>query len=258
MQESLFQLITPLETDNYEDLVSGLATAAWPEFMLHDPVSDKLWSNLFTLFPEYQFALLDGSTGRAAAMGNSLALNWDGSPEELPEGGWDWAFQQAVADHAQGLQPRTQCAIQIAVHPDYRSRGLSSDMVKIMREIGQKKGFTRLIAPVRPNQKSQFPLIDIDDYITWKNADGLPFDAWLRVHAHAGAKIVKACHHAMEIRGTRAEWQTWTGLEFPGSGKYVLPGGLVPMTMDIKSDLGIYIEPNVWTVHELTGGKNQS
>ena len=258
MQDPRFQLITPLETQNYEDLVSGLATVAWPEFMLHDPVADELWSRLFTIFPEYQFALLDVSTNRVAAMGNSLALNWDGNPEDLPEGGWDWAFQQAVSDHNQGLQPRTQCAIQIAIHPDYRNQGLSAGMVKAMRDIGWQKGFTRLIAPVRPNQKSSYPLIDIDDYISWKTEEGLPFDAWLRVHARLGAKIVKACHHAMEIRGTRAEWETWTGLKFPGSGRYILPGGLVPMSMDTQSNQGVYIEPNVWTVHQLAGDKNLS
>lgn len=144
------------------------------------------------------------------------------------------------------------CAIQIAIHPDYRSRGLSAGMVEHMRQTGAGKGFKRLIAPVRPNQKSLYPLIDIDRYIDWKTSGGLPYDAWLRVHVRAGARLVKACRRAMEIRGSRAEWSEWTGLEFPGSGEYVLPGGLVPMTMDVESDEGIYIEPNVWTVHEMT------
>ena len=251
MPDTHFQLITPLDTPNYRELVSGMATATWPEFMLHDPVADELWDNLFTLFPEYQFAQFDIRSGRVAAMGNSLALNWDGDPRDLPDGGWDWAFQQAVSDQAHGLPARTQCAIQIAIHPDYRNLGLSSGMVQNMRAIGQKNGFKRLIAPVRPNQKSLYPLTDIDRYITWKTDDGLPFDAWLRVHARLGAKIVKACHQAMDIRGTHAEWETWTGLKFPESGEYVLAGGLVPLKMDVESDLGIYIEPNVWTAHEL-------
>jgi hypothetical protein len=55
----------------------------------------------------------------------------------------------------------------------------------------------------------------------------------------------------MEIHGTRNEWESWTGQKFPGSGEYTLPGGLVPMKMDVESDLGIYIEPNVWMVHYL-------
>lgn len=251
MHTPQFEKITPMETTSYEKLVTGLATASWPEFMLHDPVADRLWDDLFMRFPEYQFALVDTETGRTAAMANSLGLAWDGDPQELPETGWDWAFQKSVEDHAQGLRIKTQCAIQIAIHPDYRGMGLSSRIVQIMREIGQKKGFTRLIAPVRPNQKSLYPLISMADYITWQTGQGLPFDAWLRVHVRAGARIVKACQQAMDIRGTRAEWQAWTGLQFPQSGEYVIPGGLVPMKMDVESDLGIYIEPNVWVVHEL-------
>ena len=252
MLDKRFQFITPIDTPDYEELLKGLAAAAWPEFMLHDPVADQLWDNLFSIFPEYQFALFDASTGLVVAQANSLVLNWDGDPAELPEGGWDWVFRQGVSDHTNGLEPRIQCALQIAIHPQYRSQGLSSLMVSKMREIGQKMGFKRLIAPVRPNQKGLYPLIDIDHYITWKTEENLPFDPWLRVHARAGAQIIKACHHAMEIRGTRSEWETWTRLKFPGSGDYLLPGGLVPMKMNVEFDQGVYIEPNVWTVHNLT------
>ena len=120
-----------------------------------------------------------------------------------------------------------------------------------MRAIGQSKGFKYLVAPVRPNQKSKYPLISIDDYIKWTNDEGLPFDAWLRVHARVGARIIKPCHEAMTIRGTRAEWEEWTGMKFPQSGQYVIPGALNPMEMNIEKDEGIYIEPNVWMVHEI-------
>ena len=124
-------------------------------------------------------------------------------------------------------------------------------MVKAMGAIGKSKGFNNLVAPVRPNQKSKYPLTSIDDYITWKTDEGLPFDAWLRVHVRAGARIIKPCHQAMIIRGTRAEWEEWTGLKFPQSGGYVVPGALNPMEMDVEKDEGIYIEPNVWMVHEI-------
>jgi hypothetical protein len=104
---------------------------------------------------------------------------------------------------------------------------------------------------VRPNQKSDYPLIRIDDYITWITDEGLPFDAWLRVHVRAGARIIKPCHDAMKIIGARADWEKWTGLKFPQSGEYVIPGALNPMTMNIEKNEGLYIEPNVWMVHEV-------
>jgi hypothetical protein len=124
-------------------------------------------------------------------------------------------------------------------------------MVQAMRDIGQSRGFRYLVAPVRPNQKSNYPLISIDDYIRWTNEQGLPFDAWLRVHARAGAKIIKPCHEAMIMRGYCAEWEEWTGMKFPQSGTYFIPGALNPMEMNLEKDEGVYVEPNVWMVHEI-------
>jgi hypothetical protein len=120
-----------------------------------------------------------------------------------------------------------------------------------MRTIGQSKGFQHLVAPVRPNQKSSHPLISIDEYSRWTNEAGLPFDAWLRVHARLGARIIKPCHQAMTIHGTCAEWESWTGMKFPQSGQYVVPGALNPIEMNLEMDEGSYIEPNVWMAHEL-------
>ena len=251
MPDERFQLITPATRADYSALMNPLGPACWPEYMLHDLISNQYWGDLFSRFPEYQFGLLDTETGKAAAMGNSLPLHWDGDLADLPERGWDWAMEQSVADHQQGLQPRTQCAIQIAILPEYRSLGLSTRMLQVMRAIGVDKGFNRLIAPIRPNQKSQYPLISIDKYITWQTDAGLPFDAWLRVHVRLGARIIKPCHEAMTIRGTVAEWESWAGMKFPESGAYVVPGALTPVQVDVAADEVVYIEPNVWTVHNL-------
>lgn len=251
MNTSRFQIIFPNDLSDYRSRAGEIAEASWPEFMLHDPVSDEHWHELFDRFGDYQFALLDTETDCMAAMANSLPFYWDNDLSQLPERGWDWVLLKAVEDHKQGIVPNIQSAIQINIHPDYQSQGLSSRMVQAMRAIGQSKGFKHLVAPVRPNQKSKYPLISIDDYITWTNSEGLPFDAWLRVHARAGARVIKPCHESMMIRGTRLEWEEWTGMKFPQSGRYHIPGALNPIEMDIEKDEGVYIEPNVWMVHAL-------
>ena len=251
MNTSRFQIISPSDLPDYRARAGAIAEASWPEFMLHDPVADEHWHELFDRFTDYQFALLDTETDCMAAMANSLPFFWDRPLDELPEGGWDWVFLKAVEDHKQGVAPNIQSAIQINIHPDYQSQGLSSRMVQAMRAIGQSKGFQHLVAPVRPNQKSKYPLISIDDYITWTNSEGLPFDAWLRVHARAGARVIKPCHESMIICGTRLKWEEWTGMKFPQSGRYHIPGALTPIEIKIEKDEGVYIEPNVWVVHEL-------
>lgn len=252
MDNSRYKFISPDDLEDYHERASGITESSWPEFMLHDPVANEYWHELFDRFKEYQFALLDIEQDRMAAMGNSLPFYWDQPLEELPEAGWDWVFIKAVNDHKNSVQPNIQSAIQIAIHPDYQSQGLSGIMVQAMREVAKAHGFENLVAPVRPNQKSRYPLISIDDYIKWTNGEGLPFDAWLRVHARVGARIIKPCHEAMTIRGSCAEWEAWTGLKFPQSGPYVIPGALNPIEMNVEQDEGIYVEPNVWMMHRVS------
>ena len=251
MDTSRFQFIKPGDLSDYRDRAGDLSEVSWPEFMLHDSIAIEYWHELFDRFSEYQFALLDTETNRMAAMANSLPFHWDADLSELPEKGWDWVFLKGVEDHKNGVDPNIQSAIQIAIHPDYRNQGLSTEMISAMRGIGRSRGYRYLVAPVRPNQKSNYPLTSIDDYIRWTNEEGLPFDAWLRVHARVGAKILKPCHEAMTIRGTRADWEEWTGMKFPQTGTYHIPGALNPMGMDIEKDEGVYIEPNVWMVHTI-------
>ena len=251
MNASRFRIITPKDLPDYRDRAGDISDASWPEFMRHDPIANENWHELFDRFEDYQFAMLDTESNRMAAMGNSLPFHWDQPLEELPERGWDWVFLKAIEGHKNGVAPNIQSAIQIAIHPDYQGQGLSMKMVKAMGAIGRSKGFKHLVAPVRPNQKSIYPLISIDDYICWTNDEGLPFDAWLRVHARAGARIIKPCHEAMTIGGTRAQWERWTGLKFPQSGGYYIPGALNPMQMNVEKDEGVYVEPNVWMVHGL-------
>ena len=250
MDTDRFHAITPLSRANYRDLVRGLTKIAWPEFMLHDQVAGELWHELLDRFPEYQLALFDTEDKRVAAMGNSFPLRWEDSLENLPEDGWDWAFVTAVKDHKQGLSSNYHCAIQVVIHPDYRGHGLSARIIEAVRAVTKAKGLQALIIPVRPSEKSKYPLTSIDDYIKWKNEVGLPFDAWLRVHARLGGKIIKTCHESKTIRGTRAEWEKWTNIRFPQSGEYVIADALVPIEMNVEEDEGIYIEPNVWMVHE--------
>jgi hypothetical protein len=52
----------------------------------------------------------------------------------------------------------------------------------------------------------------------------------------AGAGVALA---AMTIRGSVAEWEAWTGLQMPGTGPYLVPGGLVPVEIDRDEDVAV-------------------
>jgi len=251
MKQDRFRVITSTGDIDYRNLVRGLTKIVWPEFMLHDQVANELWHELLDRFADYQLALYDTQNNRVAAMGNSFPMRWDDTLENLPETGWDWAFAEAVRNHREGISPNVHCAIQIIIHPDYQGQRLSAPIIESVRAVTASNRLPALIIPLRPSEKSKYPLISLDDYLTWTNEAGLPFDPWLRAHARLGARIVKACHESKIIRGTRAEWEAWTQVKFPQSGRYVIPGALVPIEMNVEKDEGVYVEPNVWIVHEV-------
>jgi hypothetical protein len=49
--------------------------------------------------------------------------------------------------------------------------------------------------------------------------------------------------------GTVAEWEQWTGMRFPESGEYIIPGALQPAQIDRENDTGRCDDPNVWMRH---------
>ena len=93
----------------------------------------------------------------------------------------------------------------------------------------------------------------MDEYLSWKNDEGLTFDPWIRVHVKFGGKITGICSRSMIISGTLDEWQSWSGLTLKGSGNFYVDKALSPVTIDEKTGRGNYAEPNVWIVH---GTKN--
>jgi hypothetical protein len=104
---------------------------------------------------------------------------------------------------------------------------------------------------VRPTWKARYPITPMAVYCRWTNAEGLPLDPWLRVHARLGAVIVKACNHSQPLAAPVATWERWLDLPLPTSGDYVAPGLLAPLHVDREADEAICYEPNVWVEHPL-------
>ena len=86
--------------------------------------------------------------------------------------------------------------------------------------------------------------------------DGSLFDPWLRVHEQAGAESLGVAPASMQVTGTVAEWKGWTDMAFPGSGRYVVPGALVPVEIDLELNEGVYVEPNFWMSHSCAADRS--
>lgn len=248
--ENKYTVVTSASRQELRDGNYDLARVVWPQFMLHDPTA-AYFHELYTepALAKFQFALIDPDSEETILMANSIPLFWDGDIKALPDEGWDWGVEKGVRDLQAGRRANMLMAIQIMTPPAHRGRGLSTIGVQTMKDLARQAGLDCLIAPVRPNRKSDYPLTSFDRYIYWRNGDGLPFDPWIRVHARLGATIIKPCHHSMEITGTVAEWEDWTKKAFPESGRYVVPGALEPIEINLENDSGVYIEPNVWIHH---------
>lgn len=223
--------------------------AAWPAFMLESEVANGLFGRCFADWPQLQFVLLDGEE-RIVATSNGMPLVWDGTDEDLPEG-WEDQVGRSVRDHDEGRTPNTLGAMQIVVARDAQGGRHSGTMVLAMREAARRAGYRALIACVRPNHKPRYPLTPLERYVTWTRADGLPFDPWIRLHERVGGRIVRPSPRSMVMRGSVADWETWTGMLFPESGAYVVDGATQPIRIDRERDEGVYEDQNVWMVHAL-------
>jgi hypothetical protein len=246
---AIFHSEEPDLTSRFDQLFPSV----WPEYNRHGDVLHPAWEKLYECFPEYQFVLVQERTGRMLARGNTIPFVWDGTVDGLP-GGIDDLIMLALAAHEKGIEPNTISAMAAEVPRRNRSKGFGVLVLKTMAALASAQGFANLLAPARPSWKERYPLAPISEYVTWKAADGLPFDPWLRAHVMLGAEILKPAPESLRITGTVAEWESWTGLAYPATGTYVFPWGLSTLDIDRDADQGRYWEPNVWILHKVPPG----
>lgn len=247
-----FTLYTIAERPGLEDDTYRVTGLAWPRFMLEDPVADRYWSRLYSMFADFQFVLCDDHQ-QVIAVGNSIPLYWGGTAENLPQG-WDAELEQGFLDHEAGRTPNTLGALSITIDPSRQGQGHSRTMLQAMRSIAARHGLRALIAPVRPTLKARYPLTSIERYAAWTQEDGAPFDPWLRTHWRLGARVLCVAPRSMVIEASVGEWEGWTAMRFPESGSYVVPGALQPIQIDRETDRGSYEDPNVWMHHAIDPG----
>ncbi|KAF4769043.1 hypothetical protein N7455_008869 [Penicillium solitum] len=280
--------------------------AAWPLFLDQDACYQKYAKGLaeYEGLAEYQFAIVERNheDETMVACGRSIPFYFPELDDKkftkeealhcLPEGGYDAILTRGIEQYRRRLSlktatatpihksnhyfdaacsqtnpPNALSAISITVRPDRRSLGLAEAMIQAMKQTAINKNLDILVVPLRPTRKSEFPSVDMADYITWPQLPAtpdrvLPFDPWLRKHIRLGGRIIKVAPTSMRVEGRIADWQHWTRCDewrtlpekFDSDLLYVevqFPGGLVPLCVFVEEDRAVYIEPNVWLYHDL-------
>ncbi|MFL5724718.1 MAG: GNAT family N-acetyltransferase [Chloroflexota bacterium] len=244
-----YSVVSYDERPDLDPAIDDLIAATWPAFMNEDEVANAHFGRAYADWPDFQTMLLDAD-GHLVAVGNAMPLAWDGTDDDLPEG-WREQVLRSVEALDGALRVDTLGAMQIAIRGDARGAGLSGTMVGAMRAGARAAGYRAVIADVRPTWKARYPLIPIEQYARWTRSDGLPFDPWIRLHARLGARIVRSSPRALIVKGSVADWESWTGMSFPESGRYVVPHATQPVAIDRERDEGVYFDENVWMVHEV-------
>lgn len=234
-----------------------LVASVWPTFVLQDPVAGRYWHRLYSpALAVFQTLAIEtiGGTETVVGFANAVpfACDIDGDlAMTLPDDGWDAVLRDGVELMLSRGQANTLSALAITIHPTSRGSGLAQRLIEAMKQAARVAGLSTLVAPIRPTRKALYPLQCFDEYCAWTGVDGLPFDPWIRTHYRLGAHVVKVAPRSMVVAGTVASWETWTGLKFPATGRYAVPGALAPIEIDRAADTGVYFEPNVWMKHPL-------
>ena len=216
--------------------------------MLH--ADTPYWDSLFDTCAGFQIVFC-GTANALIALGHTIPFVWDGSLENLPAT-IDEVMERTIDANCERRAPTALSALAALVSPEHQGRGLSSEILRAMRQLAAEHSMHSLVAPVRPTLKSLYTLIPIERYARWQRSDGAPFDPWLRAHWRLGAEHLKVAPEAAVITGTVAEWEEWTSMDLPESGEYVVPGALQPITVNREQNLGTYSDPNIWMRHSVT------
>lgn len=228
--------------------MARLFANGWPAFITADQEVKKYIVRVREQFADLELVLLDRDDA-ILATGWAVPVTWDGQPATLPSG-YTGSMISAVEGHGRGETPNTLVIMGAQIRPDLRRQGLAADLLTGLRDLAERRGWPRVLAPVRPTLKSRYPLTPIDRFATWTREDGLSLDPWVRTHQRLGARVIALAPRSQVMTGSVGEWESWTDMTFPDSGQYVIPDGLNTLEIDREADRGLYVEPNIWMQHK--------
>lgn len=233
-------VVTLADRPELAEIVGDAETEGFPEFLLHDDVWEATLPPAMQRFPECQLFLLEHD--EPVFVGNAVRFPWDGDPRSLPAG-THAALELSLACPLE--EATTLCGVQGVALKKGKGAGRSVDLMIAFQDLARRHGW-RCLVPVRTLLKDRYPLIPMQDYADWRTAEGEAFDPWLRVQERVGGRRLTIVDDALVIEAPVADWETWTELEMPTSGAYIIDGGQAPLHVDRARGTARYAETHIW------------
>ncbi len=241
-----FKVVTLNERIDLIDQVASLDNRSWPVFLQNGDA--KSWKHFYDELTEY--VLLFEQNDEVIGAGFTVPLKWDGTVKDLPES-IEEILQRGLSNKHDHNQANTLIPVGVLVDASQQGQGLSNFILEEMKRLAYNLNLSSLVVPVRPTQKSKYPLQSIFSYATWRQSDKYLYDPWLRVHEKLGAKVIHISDCTLIVKAPLSDWINWTGMIFPESGKYIVPGALSPIEVCLESHSASYKDPNVWMKHPM-------
>jgi hypothetical protein len=239
-----FKLRSLAQYPDYLEALAKLNLQTGPAFLRY--FDETEWKALVEQFTKYQFLMVSGNDLYGAAF--TLPLYWNRAVESLPTT-INAVIMRAIGCCQRKEKVNTLVVLALVSDDRHHGNGWKTEFLTTLKHLASEKGFTSVLAPVRPSRKCEYPLMPFGQYVGWRQADGAPFDPDLRAHWNLGAVFLGAMPQAMTIEGKVKEWERWTGIRLTESGEYIVDGAQRPVIIDQTNDLGYYTDPNIWMLH---------
>ena len=219
-------------------------TNAFPPVINASQAIKVYWDRMESYFPEYQLFLVD-TDGELIGFINTVPFHFNHPLIDLPDGGWDWMLEKSVLDYEANRPPNYLGALQVIVREGYQNQGYSKVILTQAKRFVEVSNFKNLIIPIRPTLKHLHPNLSMDEYMNMKEEEKI-YDPWIRTHINGGAAIIKVCTQSMTVTGDLIFWEDILDRQLAESGEYILKGALCPVAIDVDTNNGEYVEPNIW------------
>lgn len=236
------------DAQEFKELLHTAFKDSKPRFLLKSNI--KSWDSYYTKYQENVSLFIKDEYLIGAAF--TAPLCWDNKSSSLPQ-----SIEEILTlSDAKSESAKTLAITDFFITKDFQKQAVGIELLKAVFNSAINQQYDKIIVPVRPTFKCNYPLQSMESYTSWKRSDGYYVDPCMRIFQRLNSKIIKLTSGIVFVNLTVSEWEKETDMIFPESGRFIVKDALQPVMIDTKSNLGFYMEPCVWMEADLQNDKS--